>query len=71
MSKGSWQRPYDKKKFEDNWDRIFRKKEQKEALDELTRIWEDFEQETEEGCVDYEDYETWRSGTEEEDDTGC
>lgn len=57
MSKGSWQRPYDKKKFDDNWDRIFRKKE--------------VEEEIEERCVDYEDYETWRSGTEEEDDSGC
>ena len=26
MGKGSRQRPYDKKKFEDNWDRIFNKK---------------------------------------------
>jgi hypothetical protein len=57
MSKGSWQRPYDKKKFDDNWDRIFRKKE--------------VEEEIEERCIDYEDYEAWRSGTEEEDDSGC
>ena len=57
MSKGSWQRPYDKKKFDDNWDRIFRKKE--------------VEEEIEERCTDYEDYEAWRSGTEEEDDSGC
>jgi hypothetical protein len=57
MSKGSRQRPYDKKKFDDNWDRIFKKDEA--------------DKETEERCVDYEDYETWRSGTEEEDDSGC
>ena len=57
MSKGSWQRPYDKKKFDDNWDRIFRKKE--------------VEEEIEERCIDYEDYEAWRDRTEEENNSGC
>ena len=57
MSKGSWQRPYDKKKFDDNWDRIFRKKE--------------VEEEIEERCIDYEDYESWRDTGEEENDSGC
>ena len=57
MSKGSWQRPYDKKKFDDNWDRIFRKKE--------------VEEEIEERCIDYEDYEAWRDRAEEEVDSGC
>ena len=43
MSKGSWQRPYDKKKFDDNWDKIFKDK--------------DTEKEHEERCIDYTDYE--------------
>jgi len=33
--KGSKQRPTDHKKFEDNWDRIFGKKEKKESRDSV------------------------------------
>ena len=29
MSKGSKQRPVDKKKFDDNWDKVFKKNKQK------------------------------------------
>ena len=38
--KGSRPRPYgvDKKQFDDNWDRIFGKKEKKDVLDELKEI---------------------------------
>jgi len=51
MSKGSWYRPYDTKKYSDNWDKIFKKKE---------------DEEKQEGCVNYElDYEDNEEGKEE------
>jgi len=34
MSKGSKQRPTDKKKYDEGWDRIFGKKDKKEKKDE-------------------------------------
>ena len=37
MSKGSRQRPVNKKKFDDNWDRIFKKKKEETNGNEKDR----------------------------------
>ena len=80
MSKGSWQRPYDKKKFDDNWDRIFKKVNEGKKEDGCVtyETYGDYEEfDSEEEMVnritgqDYEDYEAWRDRAEEENDSGC
>jgi hypothetical protein len=44
MSKGSWYRPYDTKKYSDNWDKIFSKKKDEEKQDGCVRYEVDEEQ---------------------------
>jgi vacuolar-type H+-ATPase catalytic subunit A/Vma1 len=40
--KGSTQRPMDRKKFEDNFDRIFRKKDKEKKYNKMTGLSEEF-----------------------------
>lgn len=44
MSKGSWYRPYDRKKYDNNWDKIFNKKKDEEKQDGCVRYVVDEEQ---------------------------